>query len=136
MRTKEQIINKIKLEKDNDFFGVICADLATYLPIEEVQKLFPEADLKDFKTKELTRENVLQEIKDYLEFAWDKANNQRGLSAGRSMDHFTAWIWLLGDEDSFGDLRDYQYYGKDNLVEICEFYNLQHLNFDDGVREN
>jgi hypothetical protein len=33
-----------------------------------------------------------------------------------------AWVWLLGDEavNHFGDLEDYEYYGKDNLVKAVE----------------
>ena len=33
-----------------------------------------------------------------MTFAWDKANNERNLSAGRSINHFEVWLWLLGDE--------------------------------------
>lgn len=71
---------------------------------------------------------------DYMEFAWDKANNGRGISAMRSMHHYMAWTWMLGDD--LGNLLDYQYYGKDNLVKICKHYGWDHAKWDDGVRRN
>ena len=71
-----------------------------------------------------------------MEFAWDKANNCRGISASRSIDHYSVWIWLLGDEDKLSDIRDYEYYGKPQLVEICELYGWDHSKWDDGVRTN
>ena len=73
-------------------------------------------------------------MKEYMEFAWEKANEFRGLSAMRSMHHYTAWTWLLGDD--FGNLLQYDYYGKDNLIRICEHYGWDHTKWDDGVRSN
>ncbi len=81
-------------------------------------------------------ESIRKEAVDYMEFAWDKANNFRGLSAGRSMDHFTSWLWLLGDNEIWSSLQQYEYYGKDNLRRICEFLGLDADQWDDGVRLN
>lgn len=80
------------------------------------------------------RESILNEMLDYMSFAFEKANNFRGISASRSMSHYSAWTWLIGDD--FGNLLDYEYYGKDNLVEICEKYGWDHSQWDDGVRLN
>ena len=54
---------------------------------------------------------VIQEIFDLMlaaerercaKLCEDEANDERGLSAGRSMDHYSAWTWLAGDD--LGDL--------------------------------
>ena len=50
------------------------------------------------------------------------------------MCHYMAWVWLAGDD--LGDLTDYQYYGKDNLVKICDHYGWDSSQWDDGERTN
>jgi hypothetical protein len=70
-----------------------------------------------------------------MDFAWEKANNCRGLSAMRTMTHYKAWLWLLG-QDGFDDLENYSHYGKDNLVRICKFFDLDPKKWDDGRRVN
>jgi hypothetical protein len=52
------------------------------------------------------------------------------------MDHYSSWIWLIGDEAEFGDLTDYEYYGKDHLRHICDFYGWDADKWDDGRRVN
>ncbi len=135
MKSDQEILDKLEEYKDKDFFGVIHGDLATRLPFE-LAKLFLKEDLLeiDYVRQPRDRDSVIDQMRDYISFAWDKANSGRGLSAGRSLDHFTAWIWLLGDDANFPDLQNYNYYGKDHLVKICEFYGF--TNEDNGIREN
>lgn len=73
---------------------------------------------------------------EYMPFAWEKANNCRGLSAGRSLAHYTAWLWLDGDNEIWPTLEDYEYYGKDKLVEICNYLGIDSKQWDDGIRKN
>jgi len=41
--------------------------------------------------------------------------------------HYIGWLWLMG-EDKFDNLMiDYNFYGKPQLVEICEFLDLDWL---------
>ena len=80
------------------------------------------------------RASVVAGMLEYMPFAWKKANDGRGLSAARSMSHFAAWTWLAGDD--LGDLTEYEFYGKDNLVRICEHYGWDPKKWDDGRRVN
>ena len=137
MRTQEQIVAKIESIKENDFFGFQTNDLLECLDFEHAKPyLKPEVTADQWKTVPSDRDSVIARMKDYMEFAWDKANNCRGLSAGRSMAHYSAWVWLAGDEAAFGDLEDYEYYGKDNLVAICQLYGWDSSQWDDGERHN
>lgn len=124
MRTDQEIIDRINARKEADFFGF------------ELAKPFLNPDVKgeDWKVQPRDRDSVLKEMLEYMPFAWDKANNCRGLSAGRSMCHYMAWVWLAGDD--LGDLTGYQYYGKDNLVKICDHYGWDSSQWDDGERTN
>lgn len=137
MRTNEEIVDRIRSEEvlGRDMFGFERGDLLSYLDFETA-KQFLKTDAKgeNWKTLPRDRESVLKQMQDYMEFAWDKANGKRGLSAGRSMSHYMAWVWVVGDD--LGDLTKYEFYGKDNLVKICERYGWDHKIWDDGVREN
>lgn len=79
-------------------------------------------------------------IKNYMKFAWGKANDCRGISASRSLSHMVAWLWL-DEQDEFlikewNDLRDYEYYGKPQLIAICQLYGIEWKQLDNGVRTN
>lgn len=140
-RTQDEILNKMKEVEENDFFGTQREDLAMYLTYENAKKLNL---LNDNATEESwnspgVNNDPVEELKDYMGFAWDKANNFRGLSAARSMDHMRTWLWLDGQDEflkEHGNLGDWEYYGKDILVDICKLYGIDHTKYDDGVRRN
>lgn len=137
MRTDDEILARIEARKEEDFFGFELPDLLIRLPFEKARPhVSDEITEAGWTTLPRDRESVLKEMHEYMSFAWDKANNCRGLSAGRSMCHYMAWVWLVGDEEVFGDLTDYQYYGKDNLVKICNHYGWDSSQWDDGERTN
>lgn len=135
MKTQDEIIARIHAIKASDFFGTQTGDLVEFLDFAKAKEFLTDTAIEaEWKPSPLTREYVLESMRDYMPFAWEKANGFRGLSASRSIDHFTSWIWLLGDLEEFGDLSDYEFYGKDKLVSICDKYSLP--NHDDGVRLN
>lgn len=135
MRTQDEIVAKIKAE-ENDFFGHKRADWLAHLPFSAAKEfLKPEATEEGWKFDAPTEEKIRASILGYLPFAWDKANGCRGLSASRSIEHFCAWFWLLGD-DEFSDYLDagddYQFYGKPQLVKISEKVGFDWRQHDDG----
>lgn len=135
VRTDEEILDRAKEIYDRDFMGFETSDLIVRLPFKLAKKfLKPEATEGDWNQEPRERDALLKEMADYMPFAWKKANGERGLSAGRSMSHYNAWVWLAGDD--LGDLTDYEYYGKDNLVRICNHYGWDAKQWDDGVRHN
>jgi hypothetical protein len=137
-RTDKEIIDRIKAIEEKDFLGFERTDLLCRLSFNAAKE-FRKPNITESEWGEISprdRESILAEMLDYMPFAWEKANNKRGISAGRSMSHYSAWTWLIGDNDFFGDLQDYEFYGKDNLIRICEKYGWDHSQWDDGVREN
>ena len=139
IRTQEEIVSRIEEIKDGDFFGFQTGDLIQCLDYDHAKPYLKEDCTKedwDEDRTEFTRDYIINKMENYMPFAWDKANNCRGISAGRSMDHYTAWMWLIGDDGKLGDLLDYQFYGKDNLVAICNLYGWDHSKWDDGTRTN
>lgn len=133
MRTDSEILARIKERQASDFLGAETGILILRLPFDAAKQFLKEdapADAWDVYPRD--RESLLEEMQEYMPFAWEKANDGRGLSAWRSMSHYQAWTWLAGDD--LGELSDYSYYGKDNLVRICQYYGWDSKRWDDGIR--
>lgn len=137
IRSQDEILAELERVQKNDFFGFKSNDLLGYLDYDHAKEyLKPEVTAEEWKASPSDRASILKEMEDYMPFAWDKANNGRGLSAGRSLAHYTVWVWMLGDQDQFGDLETYQHYGKDNLRQLCKLYGWDADKWDDGRRVN
>jgi len=132
-RTDDEILARIDFIKSRDLFGFESSDLVTCLDFQTAKREFA-VNAEESAWEIVSREpvDVIARMHDYMPFAWDHANNRRGLSAGRSMSHYSAWTWLAGD--NLGDLLDYRFYGKDKLVLICNYYGWDSSEWDDGVR--
>lgn len=141
-RSYEQIRKRLDERKPLDMLGFEWPIYANYLPYAWVKDLVKEGVTEENHTyKELDRDEILEIMEEYMEFAWEKANNCRGISANRSIKHFIAWIWLAGDDDLVKEVEheyknNYQYYGKDILKKICDYYGWDSSQWDDGVRTN
>ena len=134
-RTDDEIISRINVVADRDFFGFEVSDLVVRLEYEKAKQFIPpDVTQKDWEVVSREPADVISMMRDYMPFAWEKANDGRSLSAGRSLSHYSAWIWLAGDD--LGDLLEYEFYGKDKLVLICNHYGWDSSEWDDGVRTN
>lgn len=133
MRTDEEILARIKEIEKSDLFGFQTNDLLEVLPWELAKPfLRAEATLEGWVQLDHNDESVKQRMLDYMPFAWEKASDCRGLSAMRSIEHFCAWLWLLGDPLADTLLDIYSWYGKPCLVAICDRYGWNWTNWDDG----
>jgi hypothetical protein len=86
-----------------------------------LMQFIPEAELKDFglelkdeyvgthKHIEFTKENVLIQLEKDVDFGFEKALNQRGISAGLMAKVVQMWNWIL--EEGLEDFDDYPMYG-------------------------
>jgi len=127
-KTPQEIIDRIlwlcERKDRRDFFGFEIADLVEFLTPKEVklhlaQQFQLERDAF-WEPKDTDFDSVVALVRNYLPFAWDKANNCRGLSADRSLRHMSAWLWLIGLDEKIEGLQEHTYYGKPQLVAICE----------------
>jgi len=134
-RTQNEIVSKIKEIKVGDFFGFKTQDLVGYLDFEHAKEFLKEGVKAEQWT--LATKSPAEQIAEYMPFAWDKANNCRGLSAGRSVNHMEAWTWLDGKDDLSDGLEDiYEYYGKPCLVAVCNEYGIDWRALDDNRWRN
>jgi len=129
-RTQQEILDRIKKISEDDFFGFQTGGLINFLTFDNAKKWLKEG----VNSEEWEQDtDPIKCIKDYMPFAWDKANNCRGLSASRSIEHMKAWLWLDGKDDLVGQMDDlYQYYGKPCLRVICEEYGIDWKSLDNN----
>ena len=138
MRTQEEILKRMEARKKIDLFSWEVNEYLYYLDYENA-KPYLKKDVTKESWGERKEKKPAEKIKEYMDFAWEKANDCRGISAGRSLMHMVAWLWLDGQDKflkKWNDLRDYEYYGKPQLVAICELYGIDWKQYDDGVRTN
>ena len=127
MRTQDEIKTEFKKLNEVDMFGWKRMILTDFMIIETVKELnllkddITDEELKEFIYTEPTDENIIAKIKDYMDFALGKALNHRGISASRSIEKFTEWLWLLNRPDITEKFEEakYENYGVPQLKVIC-----------------
>lgn len=122
-RTADAIVERVLASRS--FFGFDAEVLLSVITFENAKRLLPEPPDKPEDWGEVvpnTEEGLTAAAKDYMDFAWDKAEDHRGISAGRSVEKMTAYMWLLGKDDLVARIeRDdipYTNYGAPVLREI------------------
>lgn len=139
MRSDEEIVQRLREVASNgrDWMGVEQGDLVMRLPFEAAKPFLKETATAESwgKAKPRDETGIKAEMLDYMPFAWDKANNRRGLSADRSISHMNAWLWLMGWDAAAKQMEDddlYNCYGKPQLRAICEAFGWDWKQWDDG----
>jgi hypothetical protein len=128
MRTDAAIVQRILDISARDMFGFETMDLVSVLPYEEAKEyLKPSITEAEWQPTARDRKSVIEQMRDYMEFALEKAIDHRGLSANRSINHFQAWLFLLGDDALLQfaeDSGNYKNYGMPILKAICDKYQF------------
>jgi len=128
MKTKKEIIERYRKIKQDDLFGFTAEILLSRLSFDEAKEFLTEdAKAENWKAEPFDEQTVLAEMKSYMEFAWSKVIDHRGLSASRSIEKMRAWLWLMGDDEllEYADVdENYAQYGAPILMKICEKYGL------------
>ena len=135
MRTDQEIVDRMKAVQKVDFFGVRQEELLCRLPFERARPFLKEEVISTDWTSYIRNrdEKTIQaEMLSYLSFAWDKANNRRGLSVARSLDYMNSWLWLLGRDEAAEQILSYTMYSKPELRAICEEFGWNWRQWDDG----
>jgi hypothetical protein len=108
MKTLEQIF----AYKSGCIDGRDIDRLSSFIPENRLAECGLE--LKDeykgtHEAEPFTRENVLKHLETDLAFAFKKALDQRGISAGLMHDVICMWNWVL--EEGLEDFEEYAQYG-------------------------
>lgn len=133
-RTQDEIVARYKERAANDPFGFEVHEYLPYLDFEHANALGilkPDTTAEEWKAIGDQVPAVRDRMVEYMSFAWEKANNQRGISASRSIAHYIAWLWLDGADALASEIGDYVNYGKPQLTRICEYLGLDVAKYQD-----
>lgn len=131
-KTQSEILQEIKADRGG-LFDFTADVLIQFLDWESGKEFYKDEFVKEVnegtkeKVNSLTLENGVKEFLDYLEFAWGKAEDQRGLSASRSIQKLSAYLWVFGKEDLKKTLNDdslYNPYGAPALIKVSEALSI------------
>ena len=109
MKTLDQIAQEYKSQTLD---GRDLYRLAQFVPEERLSEfgLVPDPDYNDkHEVVEFTRENVLKQLKEDVEFGFEKALDQRSISSSMMYQVVSMWNWIL--EEGLEDFEDYAQYG-------------------------
>lgn len=126
MKTQNEIIARIKEREPDDWLGFERSKYLLYLDYDHAKEfLKPETTAEIWG--EISNELPLDMMKDYMSFAYMKADDERGISAHRSVQHCIAWLWLAEENDLLAEVEseynnNYRKYGKPILKMICDHY--------------
>lgn len=105
-----------------DRFGI---RLCQFLTEEEANQIgFGLSNPKDNwgKPKEWTKENIISQLKEDIEFGIEKAENQRGISSSLMFEVVKSWLKVLEDKEMLEEFADYYSYGLPQLKKAEEKY--------------
>lgn len=94
--------------------------LVQFLTEEQCNKIgFELVEPTKHQIIEYNEHNVLKQLKEDLEFAWEKACGERSISASLMVDVVEKWCKVLGNKLRAGYYEDY---GKEFLRKVNDFY--------------
>jgi len=114
--------------------------------LSRLMQFIPEVELKDFglelkeeyvgthKNIEFTKENVLIELKQDVEFGFEKALNRRGISSSLMAEVVQMWNWIL--EEGLEDFNEYPMYGLPIFKKTALKYGFENPIGDDEGNED
>lgn len=129
LRTQEEFANKFThLQNSNAVFDFRPEVLIDYLSFESARPHLKEEYVKEVEEgikqweQITTIEKCAQDFLDYMKFAWGKAEDERGISASRSVQKLGMWLWIMNRDDLRMTIEDddlYNPYGAPALIEVC-----------------
>lgn len=138
IHTQDDILIRFEAIKGQDVLGFRSEALLEFMDYEHAKGLLKK-DVSRAEWNEdvspLTREQLIKTMREYMVFAWEKALDERGISASRSVDKMGEWLWILGDREILAkfEAADYAMYGKPKLRVISEAYGFPIPEYDEEL---
>jgi hypothetical protein len=131
MRSAEEVLKRIKIESEEDVFGMAIHDLIGVLTFDEAESIRKEDVSREDWGEVLSRDvdEIKKRLLDYLPFAIEKCVGHRGISASRSISHMRNFVWLMGDEEALAFVEEesnYPNYGAPILRYLCKRYGFEY----------
>jgi hypothetical protein len=132
MKTLEQVYEQYKSQTLD---GRDISRLAQFVPEKDLDKIgvtLKEEYVGKHEATPFTKENVLKQLRDDVDFGFEKALNKRGISAGMMFEVVHMWNWIL--EDGLQDWDEdagYAQYGLPLFKATAEKYGFDNPIGDD-----
>lgn len=97
MKSQDEIINRIN-NLQNDFLGFKSEVLIEALDFDHAKQYFKPDVTRDKWPDESSEDVQKEKAYKYLDFAFGKALDHRGISASRSVEKLAEWAWIF-DQD-------------------------------------
>ena len=125
MKTIEDILNNYDEYETciEDRFGKRFIAFLTADPVEKLGFKFKSEEIKNsHQPIPFTEENILKQLKEDVEFGWEKACCERGISSSLMFEVVRAWCKVLGNEFCDWDEDVYRPYGKPLFKAVAAKY--------------
>ena len=141
MKSVDEIKKFMNEVEEEDFLGAMRSDFIDCLPYDDAKEYLLDSVTADEWEKDCMKSDadIIKRIKEYLPFAWGKAYDERGISASRSIQHFRAWFFLLGEDEFYKKItwmedNEFAMYGKP-ILETIENWLREHGHLEVDVKE-
>jgi hypothetical protein len=131
-KSQDEIVDRI--DDESNMFGNATEVLCGYLEWDRAKKFYKgeyvEKVEKGLEEKPKQIDDIYeatQDMMDYLIFGYMKSMDERGLSAGRTIEKLGHWMWLLGRDDLRRLVDDdelYPPYGMPALIALTKELGL------------
>lgn len=108
--------------------------LCQFLTIEQAKSIGWEIQEPNWQPKEFTKENILKQLEMDVYFGFEKALNQRSISASMMYEVVKGWLTIL--EDPLKDFDNYPMYGLPLFKAVAVKYGFDNpIEEDDGSED-
>jgi hypothetical protein len=135
MLTQRQVLDSAEAGKlTPSLDGRNISRLAAFFPVEQLHLLGVKAVDPDFTPEPWTEAGILEHLAGDVAFGFEKALNQRGISASLMNGVVKMWLWVL--EDPLADSDEYAQYGLPLLKQVAVKYGFPNEIGDDAGDES
>lgn len=127
MKTQQEVYEAVKNGRQSGCHYIDRRDymrLVEFFPVEQWEPFGfgPVEGTTPPPPKPWTREAILEQLAKDLSFGFEKAIDQRGISASLMYEVVKMWMWVL--DDPLQDMTAYAQYGLPLFKLVAEKYNL------------
>jgi hypothetical protein len=143
MKSKQQVIDAFvnKEYESQCLDGRDTSRLLNFLSYDEAKQLIGEENIKEEyrgdkwgKPKPWTEKSLINQLKGDVEFGFEKALDNRGISASLMYEVVKMWLWIL--EDELYKMDEYPMYGLPLFKAVAVKYGFDNTIGDDNGSEN
>ena len=130
MKTIKEVLNNYDNYKTvlEDRFGIRFVEFLTIKEMKRIGFKLKDEYKKDWKPKEWNEENVIEQLKEDIQFGIEKAENERGISSSLMFEVVKSWLKVLEDEETLKYFDDYYDYGVNGFYPARDKYLESEVN--------